>query len=575
MMGRGAEFPVLAGAPPDFDMLLQQRESLREVIESISSELELRPLLTRIIRHACELLGGSNGSIGLHDEARGVVRMEAVFNMPEREIGVELPRGVGLSGQVLETLRPVILERYEMVKVMTASEFRDRAVIGVPILWHDRLIGTFGIGAPPPRRFTDHDIEILTLFARHAAIAIQNARQYHREALRNERLALLARVGRNITAALDLDTLCEHAVQLIHELLGYPYVAIGLLEPEDPHTIVIRHRGGHNRDRVSGEHRFHISQGVMGAAVREGRIQMVDDVRRDPRYVPSLRTTDVLAELDVPIRRGETALGVLNLESRTPFTSEDATSLQIIADHLAVAISNARLFADARRLAVLEERQRLARDLHDSITQMIFSASLIAQSINPAWQRDPREGERLTERVVDLTRTALTELRAVLHELRPESPGLALAAGAELPALARLRRDGLAACVRFEAQRVIVEQLACELDLAQYPPQSFEIEEVLYRVFQEALNNVIKHARATWVRVRLGFEAGHVILVVADDGVGFDPAPPAAGDKGGPGGFGMETMNERVALLGGTLHTFSQPGRGTTIEAFLPTQGEP
>src|SRR6185295_17200487 len=160
-------------APQTGPDLLRQFESLREVIESISSELELRPLLTRIIRHACELLDGSMGSIGLYDPRHGVIRMEAVYNMPEREIGLELAAGIGLNGLILETRGPVVLDRYEMVKVMTAPEFRDRAVVGVPIFWRDRLIGTFGVGAPQPRRFSTQDVEVLTLLCRHAAIAIE------------------------------------------------------------------------------------------------------------------------------------------------------------------------------------------------------------------------------------------------------------------------------------------------------------------------------------------------------------------------------------------------------------------
>ena len=551
--------------------LLRQFESLREVIESISSELELRPLLTHIIRRACELLDGSMGSIGLYDARQGVIRMEAVHNMPESEIGMELAPGMGLNGLILETRAPVVLDRYELVKVMTAPEFRDRAVVGVPIFWRDRLMGAFGVGAPQPRRFSHRDVEVLTLLGRHAAVAIENARQYEREAARNQRLAIMARIGQAITAALDLDTLCAHAVEQIHQLLGYPYVSIGLIDPNDGESLLVRHRHGRFLQLPPSEHRFHVRQGVMGLAARTRRVQLVNDVHQTPHYLPAPGASDTRAELAVPILHGPDLLGVLNLESDSPFDELDANSLQIIAGHLAVAISNARLFAEARKGAVLEERHRLSRDIHDSITQMIFSASLMAQSINPAWKRDPVEGERLADRVVGLTRAALTELRSLLHELRPESglPGEEQA----LPAMARLRRDGLAVMARFEVQRLVGEQPACDLDLTRYRAQPIEVEEVLYRVLQEALHNVIKHAHATWAHIQLECTGGWVILRVFDDGVGFDheALDRIAGEA--RGGMGRHSMRERVVGLGGAFTTRSEPGHGTVVEAAIPCRG--
>ena len=160
----------------------------------------------------------------------------------------------------------------------------------------------------------------------------------------------------------------------------------------------------------------------MGAAVRERRIQLVNDVAADPRYVKPPAAVDVRAELAVPIVLGEHVLGVLNVESDRPFDQEDATSLQIIADHLAVAIRNARLFESASALAVLEERERLSRDLHDSVTQMLFSVTLVAQSLIPTWRQDPKEGEARADRVLQLSRLALAEMRALIADLRLDVP---------------------------------------------------------------------------------------------------------------------------------------------------------
>src|SRR5262245_4795368 len=145
--------PRARGASPDPATLLRQRDSLRQVIESISGELDLRQLLTRIVQHACELLDARFGSIGLYDEERDLIRTEAVLRMPDRELGAEMPRGVGLAGQVLMSREPIVLDRYDGLPAVTLPELADHAVIGLPILWNDRLIGFFGIGAEPPRRF--------------------------------------------------------------------------------------------------------------------------------------------------------------------------------------------------------------------------------------------------------------------------------------------------------------------------------------------------------------------------------------------------------------------------------------
>src|SRR5690348_2587601 len=119
--------------------LLRRQESLREVIESISSELELRPLLTRIVRHACDLLGADNGTIGLVDFQRKIVRTEAIYCMPDRELGADMPPGVGLAGQVYMSRQPIVLERYGDIQNPTLPELLVNAVIGVPIFWHEEL----------------------------------------------------------------------------------------------------------------------------------------------------------------------------------------------------------------------------------------------------------------------------------------------------------------------------------------------------------------------------------------------------------------------------------------------------
>lgn len=555
--------------------LLRKQESLRAFVESISSELELRPLLTRILRHACELLDADNGTIGLYDEAKGVVRTEAVYRMPPGELGAEMRPGEGLAGAVLATGSAVVRGRYGDMPSPTQPSFEENAVIGMPISWRGRLIGFFGIGGSPVRdgnggviarrMFTEEDVSTLSVFARHAAIAIWNARRYEWEQHRTERLKLIARIGQIITADLRLEDLLQSAADAMHELLGYPNVAIPLILPDDPQTLVLTTVGGDYKRIVKGEYRIPITQGIMGAAAREKQAVLVNDVAADPRHLPTPGAEGIRAELAVPILLGDRVLGVLNVESGDPLDEEDAAGVRIVADQLAVAIENARLYRRGQRLAVLEERQRLARDLHDSVTQHIFGMGMIAESLAGAFRKSREEGERRVARLTDLSRTALAEMRALLAELRPAGAPMPVEALGVVPDVVRVRRDGLAATLEAHATRMSVHEVPVSVEADGYERQAAPIEEALFRIAQEAVNNAVKHAGAKRVRIALSAAGATVRLTVTDDGVGFDPARDIRA-----GGLGLMSMRERATALGGGVRIETRPGAGTRVEVTVP-----
>jgi signal transduction histidine kinase len=558
-------------------------ETLLSFIESISGELELRPLLTRILRAACELIGADHGTIGLVDEKRRVVRTEAIYNMPADEMCAEMPAGVGIAGRVLVTGDPIVLNRYGDIETPSRLDTLENPVIGMPIAWHGRMIGFFGIGVHaeqvlaegrPVHRFTDKDLDSLAVFARHAAIAIVNARRYAWEQHRTERLRLIARIGGIITSSLRLPELLQAAADAIHELLGYANVAIPLIESGDPDMLVLDTTGGHYRDLIRDEFRMPVTEGIMGAAARTGEVVLVNDVASDPRHVPTPGANGIRAELAVPIRLGDRVLGVLNVESPDTLSEDDAASLQIVADQLAVGIDNARLYERGQRLAVLEERQRIARDLHDSVTQQIFAMKLIAETLASACRRDPDEAVRRSERLTELTRTALAEMRALVAELRPDDD---LAGAPAASGIAMLRQKGLVAAIRRHADEVAADAIEVEIDAETYNGQPRASEEALYRIAQEALSNAVKHAGASRITIRLSANSSAVRLSVRDDGAGFDPHVIERRDDtddGREGGYGLTTMRERAHALGGVLDVRSSPGRGTVVEAAIPPRTE-
>ena len=584
MLGRKEK---AAGSPrgtADTARLLRQQEALLQVIEEISSELELRPLLTRIVEHACKLLGADDGAIGLYDRQRDVIRTEAAYRMPPDEVGTEVRAGVGLAGLVLERGEPVVLARYGDAPQPPRRELAENAVIGVPIQWRGKLVGFFGLGARPPRRFDTEDVETLSLFARHAAIAIDNARRYTQERARTERLALLASVGRTIASGLALDEMLVKAADAIHKLLGFPNVAVPLLDEGEAGELAVlelRAVAGFYRHLLQGGvFRMPVSQGLMGVAVRERRTILVNDVENDPHYIPTPGSQGIRAELAVPILLRDEVLGVVNVESGEPFTRDDAQSLEIAADHLAVGIKNARLFADARQLATLEERQRLARDLHDSVTQTLASATMIAESVAPALKRDPEEGERRLERLIELNRAALVEMRSLLNELRPAAPPEPYSSQ-EIPLspIQRLAREGLVPTLTALLDDLEARGFSVQRRLGGYRKEPPEREEILLRLAQESLHNVVKHAEASEIQVGLETTAdGSVRLGVVDDGRGFEARQELSKKAAAPpedGGLGVLGMRERVREAGGDFQLESHPGLGTRILIRLPKQDLP
>jgi len=237
------------------------------------------------------------------------------------------------------------------------------------------------------------------------------------------------------------------------------------------------------------------------------------------------------------------------------FDESDLTVLQSLANQAAIAIENARLYEQAQQAAALEERSRLARDLHDAVTQTLFSASLISEVVPALWESDQDEGRKLLNELRQLTRGALAEMRTLLLELRP-----AALAEASLDEL--LRQLGEAITGRSGVPVTVTIEGECDLPA--------EVHVALYRVAQEALNNVVKHSRASTVEVSLrctsssdaadGERRQTVKLEVTDDGCGFDPS------RVPPDRLGLGIIRERAEAIGATLEIETDPGSGTKVE---------
>jgi signal transduction histidine kinase len=219
------------------------------------------------------------------------------------------------------------------------------------------------------------------------------------------------------------------------------------------------------------------------------------------------------------------------------------------AQQAAIAIENARLYEQAQTLAILEERQRLARELHDAVTQTLFAGSLIADVLPRLWERDPAEGRRRLAELRELARGALAEMRTLLYELRPTA-----LTDVPLGDLLRQLVDATIGHARLPVSLSVEGQRAL-------PP---DVQVALYRIAQESLNNVAKHARASRAEVSLVFRADSVELCLRDDGQGFDLSQIP------PGHLGVGFMHERAQAVGAGLQIASQPGHGTRLTVAWP-----
>jgi signal transduction histidine kinase len=254
--------------------------------------------------------------------------------------------------------------------------------------------------------------------------------------------------------------------------------------------------------------------------------------------------------LGVPIVARGVVIGAFYLtckEEGDEFAEDDQELIEMLAAHAAVAIENARLYERSRELSVVEERNRLARDLHDVVVQTLFGVVLTADAAALLVDRDPAAAKAELERLRGLAQDALAELRALVFELRPadlEAEGLAATLRKHVEVLARVH--GLPVTFELEAEPELEPAVAVEA----------------FRIVQEALNNAQRHASATSVTVRVGRRS----LAVADDGAGFDPAAPGVRGRR----LGLTSMEERAAAIGAVLRIDSAPGAGTTVTLELP-----
>ena len=373
---------------------------------------------------------------------------------------------------------------------------------------------------------------------------------------RTRELRTLLDVSHDVASTLEMEPLLGVVLDRLRSVVDYSAASVRLLDGDD--LILLAYRGPNpdawRRARVpAAEMRF------AREVIRRGETLFVPDVETDDR--PEAREyrawlgerlpaalSYLRSYMGVPLTARGRLIGLIILNHATPhaYTSRHAELALAFANQAAAAIENAQLFAAARDRAALEERQRLARDLHDSVSQTLFSSSLIAEVLPLMWERDPDEGRRRLEELRQLTRGALAEMRLLLLELRP-----AALADVSLGDLLRQLSEATTGRGRLPVSLSVERDGACALDT--------DVKLALYRIAQEALHNAAKHASATRAEVALSCTSDGVALRVRDDGRGFETGAAR------PEQLGLQIMRERARAAGASLRITSRPGHGTTV----------
>jgi signal transduction histidine kinase len=404
----------------------------------------------------------------------------------------------------------------------------------------------------------------LAVAERTQELSLLNTQLEQRVEERTLELTMLLNISRSVASTLELEDVFNQVLYKLRSVVDYTGSAIMTLSGD---VFTIRAYRGPLSDEATLGQEYSFDEIIGRQIIEEQKPLLIDDVLDDSPYSQAFRQiTDLRPEqsqyirswMGVPLVGRETVIGMLTLHHQKPdaYMQADADLTMAFANHVAVAIENARLHDQAQRLAVLQERQRLARELHDSVSQALYGIALGARTARALVNRKPLAGElkdQLNEPldyVLSLSEGGLAEMRALIFDLRPES----------------LESEGLVAAL---AKQAAVLQTRHHIQVrahftAEEPDAPMPVKEALYRVAQEALHNVIKHAGATKITLTLSQDDDQIALEISDNGRGFDANGTFAGH------LGLHSMRERIERVGGSLTINSASCRGTQIVATAP-----
>ena len=370
-------------------------------------------------------------------------------------------------------------------------------------------------------------------------------------------LSAVADAVLGIAGDLSIDVVLERLVHAARDLAGARYAALGV--PDEDQGFARFITAGMTDAEIEAMGPLPRTHGLLGAMLTDPAPYRAADIRDDPRFRGWWPSTHPVMRsfLGVPIVFRGDVIGAFYLTDKiddAAFSEADEDLVGVLAAHAAVLMEHARLYEQSRELSVLDERNRLARELHDAMTQTLFSLRLTVEAAAAAAATDPKQAAAELDTARRLVDSVFDELRVLILDLRPPAlgaDGLVAAVRKHLAVAARARGLRTSVAVTGDGQTTL-------------GPQA---ERELFRIVQEAVSNAVRHAEASAVDVVVSFEGGSAAVTVTDDGAGFDTAARAVRSRR----LGLTSMRERAQALGGTLMVRSAPGEGTTVRAEVPS----
>jgi signal transduction histidine kinase len=553
--------------------------TINAVTAIVTGSLELEAIMDGVLGKVLEVTGARTGCLYLLDrETRALIlalcrgaplvspraegAAEASLASSSEAAGYEL--GEGLIAWIMQAGEPVLVDdlwQEPTLATEPATRTSLRSVIAVPLKSRDEVLGFMYLADPQEKRFTHHDLELLTAVSSEIGVAIENAR-LHQDVARQLRIEQrLNEVAEKITSELELDKILPKVLQIAEELVGADGGLIGLFDREQD---VIRYPYLHNLPQELAGVTVPKEAGLVGEVMTTGRPRVIEDYPSYTNAVPAFVEAGVTSTVGVPLTSGDRSFGTLSLVSlggAKSFSERDVAILAGIGRQAAIAIENAHLYENMRfylqqiTRAQEAERKRIARELHDDTIQSLVVLSRRLEALAACSEPLPEAMIRRLQELRGLTDEVIQGVRRFSQALRPSIlDDLGLVPTLEGLTNDLIQRDGIQAELRVVG---VKRRLSPEDELT------------LFRIAQEAFNNVKRHAQARHVWTTVEFTDGAVQITIQDDGKGFQ-APIHTADLAASSKLGLIGMYERARLLGGTLTVQSAPDQGTRVVVNIP-----
>ena len=548
------------------EQLQERLIALHKASLALVTDFSLESVLERIATTASEQADAKYAALGVMGDD-GKLAQFITVGMTDKEVKrmAHPPKGLGLLGVLMETnetLRVPTISNHPKSVGFPSNHPLMESFLGVPIKAGDRQLGQIYLtNKIDAAEFTSDDEMIIQMLATYAATAIQNARMVEQmkerdQALtrRNVDMSLLNGIASTLTSSLELDEILNKTLGHVMNYMNVEAGEIFLLEEDNKSLRMVLHRG-QAAEAFWTRNIFKVGEGYIGIVAQEKKPLLSTDIEHDLRFIRSAVVKAGFQQIAcIPILAGEQLMGVMSVATmgKEPIDERSVQMLAAVGNWAGLAIENARLHLNARRLAVLEERDRIGMDLHDGIIQSIYGVGLSLESALHSINEDPKDAKARLEHSIEGLNQTIRDLRSYILDLRPRQMG----------------DDGLISGIK----RLIAEYRANTFSEVRLTEPDFDFGNLtqtqsmtLFHICQEALANAAKHAKAKNVQISLWATDNRILLEINDDGNGFDMDSMNSNI-----GHGLANIKTRAHSSGGEADISSAINEGTTILVWIP-----